>query len=180
MNIQYVYRCNVGYYGISSEAGSASGCSICPDATDVYVDSALSQYATVSGGYITSVPGANGSMAQCYLKGGTYYDAIGTYKYAGVCYQDGTAGAAGGSSSGGVDCSFVVGVCTNSSGTAGAIVSGTKSNVSGGTNCWCNVAGKSFFLANLNTYCSNACASACSSWVANDTNSVATKLGCAD
>ncbi len=168
MNIQYVYRCNVGYYGISSEAGSASGCSICPDATDVYVDSALSQYATVSGGYITSVPGANGSMAQCYLKGGTYYDAIGT------------AGAAGGSSSGGVDCSFVVGVCTNSSGTAGAIVSGTKSNVSGGTNCWCNVAGKSFFLANQNTYCSNACASACSSWVANDTNSVATKLGCAD
>lgn len=169
INVQAVYRCNAGYYGIDGMSSSASGCTMCPDATGVYTNTDLIEVASVLNGHIYSRPGNNATVGECWLKADSYYDLSGRYNYEGMCYQDGTVG---------VDCSAVSGVCTTSSGTVATIVNGVKTNVSGGTYCWCNVGTKSFYLANQSSYCSNGCPNACSSWVNNDTNGVATNLGC--
>lgn len=65
------YRCASGYYGTSSNG--TSGCTQCPEATNIYTNSARTTRARG-----TSAAGTT-SSANCYLPQGTYYDASGTF-----------------------------------------------------------------------------------------------------
>lgn len=75
-NVYYDYRCAAGYYGTS--ANGTYGCTQCPEATDIYTDSARTILARG-----TSAVGTT-SQAECYLPAGTYYDASGVFTVTGT------------------------------------------------------------------------------------------------
>lgn len=71
------YRCAAGYYGTSTNG--TSGCTQCPEWTNVYTTSARST--KVRG---TSNAGAT-AMTECFVAPGTYYDVSGTLKISSNC-----------------------------------------------------------------------------------------------
>lgn len=69
------YRCDQGYYGNASWGGT-SGCTRCPQATNIYQGRFLATGTSAAG--TTSVTG-------CYLPAGTYSDSTGTFQYTSSC-----------------------------------------------------------------------------------------------
>lgn len=76
-SVSYSYRCAVGYWGTSSNG--TSGCSLCPEWTGVYTNSARTT--NVRG---TSSVGTT-EITGCYVASGTYYDVTGTFNTNGNC-----------------------------------------------------------------------------------------------
>ena len=68
--------CPAGTYNPDAGATSSAACMSCPTATDIYTDSARTKLAVG-----TSTSGST----NCYLRAGTYYDAMGQFEYSADC-----------------------------------------------------------------------------------------------
>lgn len=150
------YGCAQGYFGsddgINPYLSSAYGCVKCPG---YYVSG--NSYATTTN--TTLVP----TVAGCYVVATgdetEFSDGTGTYVFTPYsnlteyCYYDFGS------------CTGVTPACTTSSGTAFAVVSGTKAHDETGTHCWCNVNGKSFYFSSQST--ASACAANCDDMCSN-------------
>ena len=142
-----IYKCNQGYYGKNTQT-KPNGCNECP------------KYIVGTTRYATTTPSQGATtVEQCYVvaeDGVTEFtDDTGIYVMSpysvplNACYYD-------------LACT-VTPVCSTTSGTINSIVSGTKTNSTSGTYCWCNVNSKSFMRVNFSTYehCNSGCLAAC-------------------
>ena len=151
------YGCNYGYYktsGSSAYLTSASGCSKCPpynvNGTSYATTTAMRDAINVQSCVVDAVGGVT-----------EFQDASGTFVMAAPYGMEATPPKYCMFSLG--NCAGYTAVCSTISGTTYAVVSGTKANSTSGTYCWCNANGKSFMVANMNSYstCAQNCKGGC-------------------
>lgn len=151
------YGCNYGYYktsGSSAYLTSASGCSKCPpytvNGTSYATTTAMRDAVNVQSCVVDAVGGVT-----------EFQDASGTFVMAAPYGMEASPPNYCIFSLG--NCAGYTAVCSTISGTIYAVVSGTKTNSTSGTYCWCNANGKSFMVANMNSYstCAQNCKGGC-------------------
>lgn len=159
--------CTVGTY---SDTYEATACRACPSASGIYTNEAGTTVASVQNGSITSAAGAASSQ-QCYLRSGTYYDDMGTFRIeddASCKYVK--------------KCSVIEHSCLDSNkGMAGPsdVRDGIPTGAPG-PYCFCRTEGKYFYftsMGNTEASCNSGCRSTCTS-IISSSSSVRDKLGC--